>query len=410
MRSGRGVIRRWCRWARRPRSRPWPRKGFRTRRRIRQRDQAVQEFFGTLVGVEPDTIRVFGEELEDIAIPGEAAYPKKPGSVDIDALDVSNVEAVRQALCRLAGLPGRHAHGPGCPALPAAVGPEPLAHRPAHVHQPDRGPDEGRGAGAEGRDRRAAPRRGRGGPDDRCRVAGRHAGGLAATRPSVHPGRLAVPPLHQPGLRQAVPDGRGEVQRLPPRHGTALPLPQLRGRLPAAGRRSRSAPCSPAHRPDEAPNGWSTSRGGSRAWGRTKRTRRTKAATGRASGRRGAARCPEQIKKTAAAGRLARPAEPPLQHQPGRLSAAGDARARSDPLPLLRRYGREPQRHHAGEPGHVGRREGGRRRAGRGPGRGQPGPARPRRQGTAAGLQRQPPGRRPPGPVHHLRQPLRPDA
>ena len=74
--------------------------------RIRQRDQAVQEFFGTLVGVEQSTIRVFGEELEDITIPSEAAYPKKPGSVDIDALNVSNVEAVRQALCRLAGQSG----------------------------------------------------------------------------------------------------------------------------------------------------------------------------------------------------------------------------------------------------------------------------------------------------------------
>ncbi|MGA2617380.1 MAG: DEAD/DEAH box helicase [Thermoguttaceae bacterium] len=74
--------------------------------RIRQRDQAVQEFFGTLVGVERDTIRVFGEELEDITIPSEAAYPRKPGIVDIDALNVSSVEVVRQALCRLAGLPG----------------------------------------------------------------------------------------------------------------------------------------------------------------------------------------------------------------------------------------------------------------------------------------------------------------
>jgi len=74
--------------------------------RIRQRDEAVQEFFGTLVGVEPSSIRVFGEELEEIAIPSEAMYPKKPGSVDIEALDVSNPEAVRQALCRLAGLPG----------------------------------------------------------------------------------------------------------------------------------------------------------------------------------------------------------------------------------------------------------------------------------------------------------------
>ncbi len=73
--------------------------------RIHQRDQAVQEFFGTLVGVAPDTIRVFGEELQDIAIPAEASYPTKPGSVDIGALDVSKPEAVLQALCRLVGLP-----------------------------------------------------------------------------------------------------------------------------------------------------------------------------------------------------------------------------------------------------------------------------------------------------------------
>ena len=47
----------------------------------------------------------------------------------------------------------RHAHRRSRPKLPAAVGPEPLADRPADVHQPDRRPDEGGGAGAKARRR-----------------------------------------------------------------------------------------------------------------------------------------------------------------------------------------------------------------------------------------------------------------
>ena len=78
--------------------------GLSAEERTQLRDQAVQEFFGTLVGIEPATIRVFGEELEDVQIPTEAVYPPKPGTVDIRSLDVSKPEAVRQGLCRLAGL------------------------------------------------------------------------------------------------------------------------------------------------------------------------------------------------------------------------------------------------------------------------------------------------------------------
>ena len=36
------------------------------REAIRLRDQAVQDFFGRLTGVEPPSIRVFGEEIEEI--------------------------------------------------------------------------------------------------------------------------------------------------------------------------------------------------------------------------------------------------------------------------------------------------------------------------------------------------------
>jgi len=71
---------------------------------IRLRDEAVQEFFGALAGVDRATIQVFGEELQDVAIPAEAAYPTKPGKVDVRDLDVSNAEVVRTALCCLAGL------------------------------------------------------------------------------------------------------------------------------------------------------------------------------------------------------------------------------------------------------------------------------------------------------------------
>ncbi|MDY0169365.1 MAG: DEAD/DEAH box helicase [Thermoguttaceae bacterium] len=74
--------------------------------RVRLRDQAVQEFFGALAGVEGGTIRVFGEELQDVAIPPEATYPPRPGRVNVHDLDVSDAEAVRNALCRLAGFDG----------------------------------------------------------------------------------------------------------------------------------------------------------------------------------------------------------------------------------------------------------------------------------------------------------------
>ena len=67
------------------------------------RDQSVQEFFGTLTGVEKSSIRVFGEELQDIAIPAEATYPAAPVVLDTELLNLSDVEEVRKALCQLAG-------------------------------------------------------------------------------------------------------------------------------------------------------------------------------------------------------------------------------------------------------------------------------------------------------------------
>ena len=73
--------------------------------RVRQRDEAVQEFFGTLTGTDNSSIKVLGEELQEIQIPADAAYPKKAGVVDGHHLDVGDGETVRKALCALAGVP-----------------------------------------------------------------------------------------------------------------------------------------------------------------------------------------------------------------------------------------------------------------------------------------------------------------
>ena len=70
---------------------------------IRLRDEAVQEFFSKLTGATPHTIRVLGEELEDVQVPPEAGYPAHPAT--IGPIDVSDPDTVRRALCALAGQP-----------------------------------------------------------------------------------------------------------------------------------------------------------------------------------------------------------------------------------------------------------------------------------------------------------------
>ena len=70
---------------------------------IQLRDEAVQEFFSMLTGVNPYTIRVLGEEMEDVQVPPEAGYPAHPAT--IDPIGVGDADAVRGALCALAGQP-----------------------------------------------------------------------------------------------------------------------------------------------------------------------------------------------------------------------------------------------------------------------------------------------------------------
>jgi hypothetical protein len=66
------------------------------------RDAAVQEFFARLTGADTGEVMVLGEELQDIQIPDDARYGDRvawKGQVDY-----WNAEAVRHALCRLAGI------------------------------------------------------------------------------------------------------------------------------------------------------------------------------------------------------------------------------------------------------------------------------------------------------------------
>jgi len=76
--------------------------GLSEQNRKRARDEAVQEFFSKITGEKPQTIKVLGEELEDIRVPAEATYSLKPP--DKTEINLSDTEAVRKTLCKLAGI------------------------------------------------------------------------------------------------------------------------------------------------------------------------------------------------------------------------------------------------------------------------------------------------------------------
>jgi hypothetical protein len=71
--------------------------------RIQLRDEAVQDFFSKLTGASKNTIRVIGEELQDIQNPETAIYSPQP--ITIKDFDLTNPEAVRQTLCALGNQP-----------------------------------------------------------------------------------------------------------------------------------------------------------------------------------------------------------------------------------------------------------------------------------------------------------------
>ncbi len=67
----------------------------------RQRDAEVRQFFAAVAGVGRETIKVLGEELENIETPAEARYLQQPAAVQVGSL--GDAEAVRIAICALAG-------------------------------------------------------------------------------------------------------------------------------------------------------------------------------------------------------------------------------------------------------------------------------------------------------------------
>ena len=409
--AGRSAIRRWCRWARRPRSRPWPRKGFPTRRRIRQRDEAVQEFFGTLVGVEPDTIHVFGEELEDIAIPGEAAYPTKPGSVDIDALDVS------QRRGRAAG-----ALPPGRAARPTRrIDQAARRYRLLWdlnrwlIARPMSASQIVAQLKAEVPERKDAA-------DEQLRAEVEAALTIGAALPDGTPGALRLRAhrfirggwqFHRcinPACGKLYPMGEEKCSAC---HHDTAPLYLCRNcgadYLRLVG--DPEALLRPSARPDDGPEWMLYEPGRFEGVGAERRGRRGRRRQRGGQGVAGPGKVPGADQEAALAGRLARSRRTstsassrtttPLQVTlvPARtrcLCCGGTAGSRNVITPVS--LGTSAAVKVVGEGLVEALAEANQR------------PARPRRQGTAAGLQRQPPGRRPPGPVHHLRQPLRPHA
>ncbi|NVJ04558.1 DEAD/DEAH box helicase [Myxococcus sp. AM001] len=67
------------------------------------RDAAVRDFFSRLAGVDANSIRVLGEELRDVTVPPEAAWPAKP--VAIRPPKTTDLDAVSEALAVLADAP-----------------------------------------------------------------------------------------------------------------------------------------------------------------------------------------------------------------------------------------------------------------------------------------------------------------
>lgn len=73
--------------------------------RLRLRDAAVQDFFSKLSGAAPETIKVVGEELEEIVIPTEATYSASP--IPTADLDITDIDAVHHTLRQLSGQPNQ---------------------------------------------------------------------------------------------------------------------------------------------------------------------------------------------------------------------------------------------------------------------------------------------------------------
>ncbi len=215
-----------------------PRKACPREERSRLRDEAVQSSSARWPASKRATIRVLGEELQDVPIPRRGGYPAQARVIDVANLDVSDAEAVRQGTLPPGRAAGNHGALTGAArSLPAAVGPEPLAHPPADVDLRHRRTTAKRGPRAERHPRERADSRSRGRAGARCahcpmelparcalRVHRFIRGGWQFHR-CVNPGCGGCSPRARSNARPATTDR------------AALPVPELRCRLPAVCRR-----------------------------------------------------------------------------------------------------------------------------------------------------------------------------
>ena len=142
---------------------------------IRQRDEAVQDFFGRLTGTDPGAIVVLGEEIETIQKPAEAGYPAKPAAPDHRGFRGDPDNAQRGT--RNSGLgPGGRITARGCSApVRPAVGLERLAGARSAIGERDRGETAETVAARATASFRRASAGGRGGPGIRRGAARRYA-------------------------------------------------------------------------------------------------------------------------------------------------------------------------------------------------------------------------------------------
>ena len=357
---------------------------------IRLRDEAVQEFFEILTGVEKSTIRVLGEELQDVEIPSEAVYPTSPGSVDLKMLDVSEPEVVRSSLCRLASLSS---------STPLADAVRRyrllwdmnrwLIKRPMSLSQIIQ---QVRTEVAERRDA----------PDDRLLEEVESALVLGAALPDEVAGTLRLRThrfvrggwkFHRctnPSCGKVYPMGEEYCQEC---HFLTAPLYLCRncgadylrvvGELDDGKETLRPSaietdgPEWMVYQPDRFESPAVTEDDDDQDEAEAPERPRAR----RPSRHAGASPPPTRTRW------LTRPMEPEVQPRLELLFAQGDPPAGPNTLRLLREAGWKPQHHHPGQPRDVGRGQGAWRGARRDPCRAQQVTAEPRRKGTVAGLQ-----------------------
>ena len=203
---------------------------------IRQRNEAVQNFFGRLTGSAPGDVMVLGEEIETIQKPAYGPTSVSP--------DHEGFRGERQ--CPAAGHLGIGRWRKGWRdsrrswfAGAGYWGPQPMARAGSLVCQCDRRKVTFQHGGTGQYQHGGSAEGGRIGTRIWSGASGWDPRSSSPPRASLHPRRVALPSVRQPGLWQAVPARRGTVP-LRLCDGSSVSLPELRCGLFALHGRSRA--------------------------------------------------------------------------------------------------------------------------------------------------------------------------